>query len=214
MQTYAITFTTATPGFDDAQVLIITDWCRRNSDACFLVEEQAATRHLHAAFRCKQKSTHQVSRKLETLYKKMELPWVTKISCKVKRMCELIGWFHYLKKDLGDNEPLLLTGWQMTWITKQCQENVKKIPHKTLLKNDYQLSTKTSTAMVIQYASAHNMLLCDKFSFADVLAAMAADSYTFESVRVKWLFCQVMARQGHPRYMKAHVLNELSFIEG
>jgi len=214
MNTYAITFTTTSPGFDTPQIEIITKWCRRNSDACFLVEEQAATRHLHAAFRCTQKSTNQVSKKCETLYKSMDLPWVVNTSVKVKKMRELIGWFHYLKKDLGTRTPLLLTGWQMTWITKQCQDNVKKIPHKTLLKHDYQMTTKNSTSMVIEYASAHNMMLCDKFSFADVLTAMATECYTFEGVRIKWLFCQVMARMDQPRFMKSFILGELNFIEG
>jgi len=209
---YAITFTTSTPGFDDEQVQAIRLWCKNNSDACMLVEETAATRHLHAAFRCTQKTTVQVSRKLARLYESLNLPWVPKVSCKVRKMTKLIGWFHYLKKDLGDAEPLLLTGWKMTWITEQCAANLKLIPRKVLLKKDYQVTTKTGTALVIEYASRNNLPLCDKYTFADVITAMAADSYTFEGVKVKWLFCQVMARCGETRFMKDFILSELQFL--
>ncbi len=209
---YAITFTTRTPGFDDSEVAAIRDWCKNNSDACMLVEEVAATRHLHAAFRCTQKTTVQVSRKLSRLYDSLNILWVPKVSCKVRKMTELIGWFHYLKKDLGDAAPLLLTGWKMTWITEQCAANVKKIPRKMLLKHDYQVTSRNGTALVIEYAAANNYPLCDKYSFADVIAQMTADSYTFESVKIKWLFCQVMARCGHTRFTKDFVLSELQFL--
>ncbi len=209
---YALTLTTSSPGFDDDEVFAIRDWCKHNSDACFLVEEVSSHRHLHAAFRCTQKTTVQVTRKLAKLYEKLNLPWVAKVSCKVRRATVLVGWFHYLRKEMKKDEPLLLTGWKMTWIAEQCAANLKKIPHKVLLKHDYQVSTKNGTAMVIEYAKRKNLPLCDKYTFADVLTDMAADSYTFESVRIKWLFCQVMARCGERKYMKSHILNELSFI--
>ncbi len=211
--TYAITFTTSSPGFDAHETRTILEWCRHNSDACMLVEEVAATRHLHAAFRCTQKTTVQVTRMICTLYERMKLPWVPKVSVRVRKMTELVGWFHYLKKDLGDKQPLLLTGWKMTWITEQCLENLKKIPHKMLLKQDYQVTSKTGVAIVIEYAKRNNLPLCDKFTFADCITDMAKECYTFDSVRVKWLFCQVMARCGHPRFMKSHILNELAFLD-
>lgn len=210
---YTFTATTVSPGFDDDQVASIANWARLQSDSCYLVEETTNTRHLHGVFRVTQKSTNQVTRKFKTLYSTLDLPWVEHVSVKVKKTTELVGWFHYLRKSQGNRKPLVLTGWSATWITEQCAANVKKIPKKLLLKGDYQVNSKTGTAIVIEYGSVHNLPLCDKFSFADVLTAMAADKYTFDTVRIKWLFCQVMARCGHPRFMKLMVLGELQFID-
>ncbi len=204
--------TTSTPGFDDAQVKSICDWARLQSDSCMIVEETTTHRHLHGVFRVPQKQTGQVTRKFRTLYAKLELPWVPNVSVKVKKTTELVGWFHYMLKDQS-GPPLVLTGWTMTWITEQCQAAVKKIPRKILTKDQVVLSTRDAVPLIIAFAQANNLPLCDKHAFIEVVLAMEAEKYNFQNIKRKGVFAETMTRMGHPRYSRSLWEQELSFLE-
>ena len=205
------TATTSTPGFDDAQVQAICDWARLSSDSCMVVEETTSHRHLHGVFRVTQKQTGQVTRKFKTLYDKLQLPWVANVSVKVKKTTELIGWFHYMLKD-QTGPPLVLTGWKMTWITAQCLAAVKKIPKKILTKDQVVLSSRDAVPLIIAFASANSMPLCDKNAFIEVCLAMEADKYNFQNIKRKAVFCETMTRMGHPRFSRSMWEQELDFL--
>ncbi len=208
---YTFTATTSAPGFDDDQVIQICDWARLRSDSCMIVEETTTHRHLHGVFRVTQKQTGQVTLLFERLYKKMELPWVRGVSVKVKKTVELIGWFHYMLKD-QTGPPLVLTGWQMTWIQEQCAAAVKKIPHKVLEHEQVVLSTRTAVPLIIAFAKANNLMLCDKCSFIEVVLAMEADKYNFQNIKKKSVFCECMTRCGQPSYSRSNWELELNFL--
>ena len=208
---FTFTATTTSPGFDDDQVMAICDWARLRSDTCMIVEETTTHRHLHGIFRLKQKQTNQVTRLFETLYKKLDLPWVKGISVSVKKTTEMVGWFHYMLKD-QTGPPLVLTGWTMTWITEQCQAAVKKIPRKILEKDQVVLSARTAVPMIIAFANAQNLLLCDMHSFIEVVLAMEADKYNFQLIKKKTVFCETMTRVGHPRFSRRAWEQELEFL--
>jgi len=208
---YTFTATTSSPGFDDAQIQEICDWARRASDSCMIVEETTTHRHLHGVFRVSQKSTTQVTRKFKTLYAKMELQWVAGVSVKVKKTTELIGWFHYMLKD-QTGPPLVLTGWQMSWIQEQCLAAVKKIPRKILEKDQVVLSTRTAVPLIIAFASANVMPLCDKHSFIEVVLAMESDKYNFQNLKKKAVFCETMSRMGQLQFSRSMWEQELDFL--
>jgi len=205
------TATTSSPGFDDDQVIEICDWARRHSDSCMVVEETTTHRHLHGVFRVTQKQTGQVTERFKTLYKSMGMPWVVGVSVKVKKTTELIGWFHYMLKD-QTGPPLVLTGWKMTWITAQCQAAVKKIPNKILVEGQVVLSVRTAVPLIIAFAKANNLPLCDMSSFIEVCLAMEADKYNFQLLKRKAVFCETMTRCGRPSYSRSMWEGELSFI--
>ncbi len=208
---FTFTATTTSPGFDDDQVHAIVRWARLMSDSCMIVEETTTHRHLHGVFRVPQKQTGQVTRKFHTLYSKLGLEWVTGVSVKVKKTTELIGWFHYMLKD-QTGPPLCLTGWSMQWITEQCQAAVKKIPRKILEKDQVVLSSRTAVPLIIAFAAAQNLMLCDKGSFIEVVVAMQADKYNFQNIKKKGVFEETMAQCGQLHYARQSWENELQFL--
>ncbi len=206
---FTFTATTTSPGFNDEQVLAICEWAKSRSDSCCVVEETSTHRHLHGVFRVKQKQTGQVTRMFATLYKKMDLPWVPTVSVKVKKTTELIGWFHYILKQ---NKPLVLTGWKMTWITEQCQANVKLIPRRILRKGRPMLQPDTVVATILAFMDAHNMPIMDKSSFIAVVTTMQKDQYNFMKVRKPLVYEAVMAELGILDVAAAAWENELQFL--
>ncbi len=176
-----------------------------------IVEETTTHRHLHGVFRVPQKQAGQVTQRFKTLYKRLDLPWVPNVSVKVKKTVELIGWFHYMLKD-QTGPPLVLTGWRMTWITEQMQAAVKKIPRKVLEQDQVMLSSRTVIPLIIEFAKAHALPLCDKCSFIEVVLAMEADKYSFQLVRKKTVFCEVMSRCGRSSFSRDAWDQELNFL--
>lgn len=203
---YWITLTSS-QGFCDAQEDQVVQWHRRNSEKVFLVSEfhESGEKHFHSVLACfKPKIAGKVTEKLVRLYRSMEIDVVTGVTIKVKRVNDFVGILHYLCKDLvGD--PLLLIGWRMSWIKAQCLANVKKMPHKVLLKNKKLVTVRTAVDLVVQFASAGGYPLTGVDSFATVTGAMVVDGFRFGNVRLKPVFCQVMAVVGSPSYWREHV---------
>ncbi len=213
---WMLTLTSST-GFDDSQEDAVIQWHKRKSEMCLLVRElhDDGRRHYHSLIACsKPKNQPGVVRALETLYKQLNLDFVPHVSVKVKKMTDKIGAFYYLIKDLkNDDRPLYTYGWRFTWIKEQCLANLKKMPHRMLCTDTVQLTKRTSTRMVIEYAHRSGMPLTGKLSFANVIACMAEDKYQFEGTNMKYLYAQVLAQSGHQSAMRNLVLNELHFLD-
>lgn len=203
-------------GFTTEEIARVKAWHQHHTEECVLVTElcDSGKVHLHSVITCSQKQTVQVTRKIKTLFDSLNLDWTPFVTCKVKRVTQLTGLFHYLLKDLGDKPPILLKGWTRSWIDQQCKDNLKKIPRKMLLKNEYHVTVKTGVPLMLEFAKRTAMPLVDKHSFIEVAMAMQVEGFCFDNVKPKWLFGQVMIRCGVPRYQRSVWENELQFIEG
>ncbi len=210
---YMITLTNKS-GFTPEDIAEVRLWHKNNSEECLLVTElhDSGLTHLHSVITCYQKTAVQITRKLKTLWSSLKFDWTPRISAQVKRVSELIGAFHYLLKDLDGKKPLLLTGWEMSWIEQQCKENLKKVPHSILLKDEYFISKKTGLSLVLQFAKRTAMPLCDKETLKHVIIAMMRDGYQFDNCSLKFLLAQVMVRCGADQYASNLLDNEWQFM--
>ncbi len=204
-------------GFTYEEITEVKQWHKNNSESCMLTKElhESGKTHLHSVITCTQKTAQQVTRKIKTLYGKLNLDWEPRVSCVTKRAVVPIGAIAYIMKDLAEGEaPLLLQGWQMTWIQSELKANLKKLPRKVLMRDEYFVTTKNGCPLVIEYAKRTAMPLLDKFTFKAVVKSMMAESYSFDNCKIKYLFVQVMARMGYLGYADSLLDSELQFIDG
>ena len=202
---YFITFTTSCSEWPEDVNDRLIGWHVAKCDQALLVAEGGPDEdkhlHFHSVATFKARAAKNVTEQVKTLYKKMGLP-VTGRSIQVKKVTDLVGIWHYHLKELGDRKPLLLKGWKMSFIKESCLANLKKIPHKVLLKNKYMLNAKIATALMVEYAAAKSLVISGKESFTTVVCEMAKEGYQFESVKIKWLYTQVMSLMGDERPMR------------
>ncbi len=199
MYPYLLTLTSS-DGFSSVQEGQILHWCRTHTDKCMLVRElhDSGKAHYHALVCTDTKLAQGVTRKLETLYRLMNIEFTPCVSINVKKVTDLVGAMHYLSKDIPVSEnPLLCTGWRYSWIKSECLGNIKKIPHCVLKKDQYMVQNSSSVQLIIRYANAGGFPLCGKQSFITVTTEMQGVGYQFEKIKPKWLYAQVMAMVGH-----------------
>jgi len=212
---FCITFTTGGE-FPPAWEAALAAWHVKKCDQALVVREGGPEEeehlHYHSVGTFKTSKASNIKSMCETLYKKHDVAY-DKPSVVVKTTTDLIGMFHYLLKDQVDDQPVLLLGWKMSWIKEQCLSNLKKIPHKVLMKNKYVLKTSTATAVVMEYAKRKSLILTGKDSFATLVCEMARDGYQFEAVKLKWLYCQCMSLTGDDHAMRSLIMNELHFLD-
>lgn len=199
----AFTFTFTAPAcFTPAQEDQIVQWHRRRASFCLLTKElhEDGSPHYHSVIAAAApKDTGSWTKAVVTLYKHMDIEYVPRVSCFVKKQTDRVGWFHYLMKEVThDNPYLLLMGWRMSWIKKKMIDGVKKIPRKMLTKAVCVLNKSTSSVTVVKYASAASMPLTGKESFIQVWDAMEADNYVF-GYCPKNVYREVMAIVGNTR---------------
>ncbi len=200
---FFITFTAVSEysdGFEDA----LKSWHSKKCDQVLLVREGGVgDQHLHyhsvGTFRAKQAVG--VTRQCETFYKKQNMQWTKGVSVKVKAVSDLIGLFWYLTKDFltEDNpDPLLTKGWKMSWIKQKCLDNLKKMPHKMLLKDQYSLTPKTATNMILEYSRRKSLPITGKESFKSVLKSMIKDHYRVNAIwpKITIIYAEVMIECG------------------
>lgn len=211
---YFVTLT-AKSGFTASEIKPIVGWHKHNSSTTLLVKELTSKGfiHLHSIITTTCKTTNQITRKLQYLWKTQNME-LSKASIKVKKCTHFLGMFHYLTKDLAsDGSVLYIKGWKMSWIQEQVKDSLKSMPKKMLLKGDYCVTLKNGTALLVEYAERTAMPLVDKFSFARLVSQMASEGYTFDNCKLKFLFTQVMARKGDRKWMECLVLNELQYLD-
>ncbi len=215
MPPYSITLTSAN-GFCEEAVRTFREWFRSRCDKCLLVRERHASGaiHLHAGATLQDKQTAQVTRKLRTVYNHLNIDIVPGVSIMVKRTSDQIGWFHYLTKDLQQNDhAVLVKGWKMTWIQEQCLANLKKIPYKMLAGDDYSMRMDTATGLVLEYSKRKGLPISGKASFTDCLCHMSADGYQFHRLKLKFLYGHVLSRLGYSSAMRSLIENEIMFLD-
>ncbi len=196
---FCLTLTSADDFTADQQDMII-DWHRKHAEYCLLVREYHADgrKHYHSLLAVKKpKNANGVTRKLETLWKRLNLPWTKGVSVNVKKMTHMTGQFHYLLKDQAGLKPLLLVGWAYSWIKEQCVNNIKSIPLKLLKGEVYMVQKNTSVELVLKFASASGATVTCKDSFIELMVEMQAKGYQFDNVRKASLYTNVMARLGN-----------------
>lgn len=215
MPGYSITLTT-NRDFLLAEIDLFRQWFANNTDSCLLVQERGThgQLHLHAGTQQTQLQTGQVTRLLTRLYEQHDIPLTKGVSIKVKKTCEMVGWFHYLLKEVTDDQPpILVHGWQLTWIQEQCRDNLKKMPHRMLKGTDYVLNMVIAPNAMIRFADSLGMNLSTKEGFKEVCCRMAEEGYQFQNIKFKILYTELMARYGDYRPMKSLIDNELAFLD-
>ena len=213
MNNYSITVTSS-DGLQPDHLVRFRTWFAQTTDSCLVVTERHASGklHLHAGTRQRQKTPNEITRMLVRICESLNILVVKGITIKVKRTTNLIGWFHYLTKDLGDADPLLVQGWQLTWIQQQCRENMKKMPHKMIKGDDFTMNMVTAPNLVIQYAKRHGLAPPDtKDSFATVICLMAKDGYQIHSLKLRILYCEIAARFDSMAPLRSLIEHELEF---
>ncbi len=197
---YYLTWT-AVDEFSENWESELASWHNKKCDMFLLVREGGPGLpehlHYHSIGTFRPKTAGGVTRNAETFYKSQKMECGKK-TVDVKSVKEMIGLFHYLTKDL-EGPPLGLKGWKMSWIKKQCLNNLKKMPHKMLLKNQYMLSKKTAVNIIIEYAKIKSLPLVDKNSFRDCLKAMGKDHYRVTGIwgQITVICAEVLLECGH-----------------
>lgn len=194
---YCLTWTSALD-FTPEQESAVVDWHRR-SEYCMLVREYHGDgrKHYHSLIAVKTpKTAGAVTKNVERFYGRVGLQWVKNISFKAKKMTCFSGQFHYLIKDLKGAKPLLLIGWQYTWIKDCCKKTLKTVPNKIMKGDVYMLQKATAVNMVLKYAAAAGVRITCKETFIDVCLDMQADHYQFDNIKKKDLLTNVMSRVG------------------
>lgn len=198
------------------EIMGLAQWFARNCDSALVVEERGANGklHLHATTQQKQKSTNQCTRMMKSCYEQLRIPWTDRVSCRIKKTTDQIGSFHYLTKDLIEGqEPILIFGWEMTWIQEQCRDNLKKIPHKMVRGDDYVVNMVIAPNLLCSYAKRSGICMAGKEGFKEVVCRMASEGYQFHNVKWRILYCEIMARCGDTKPMRSLIDNELQFLE-
>lgn len=214
LKCYMLTLTTA-QGFTPEDIAQVKAWHKNNSECCVLTKElhESGKIHLHSVITCPQKDARQVTRKIQTLYKKLGLDWESRVSCVTKKAVVPIGALAYILKELPEGDsPVLIQGWKMTWIQSEIKANLKKLPRKLLLKIDYHVTSKTGTSLLIEYAKRTAMPVVCKITFKQIVSLMMSEGYNFDNVKMKYLFVQVMARSGNRSFAESLIDAELQFI--
>lgn len=205
---------TCTDGFQPEHLAAFKKWFSDNTDSCLVVTELHATGklHLHAGTKQKHKTAGELTRRWTKLYETLNIPCVKGVSIHIRKTTDLVGWFHYLTKDL-EGPPLYVQGWQMTWIQQQCKDNLKKMPHKLIKGSDHTMNMVTATNLVIAYAKNADLPLSGKDSFKTVICCMAKDGYQLHNLKFKILYSQIMARFDDFRPLKSLLDMELDFLD-
>ncbi len=163
----------------------LCDWHSKKCDTALVVSEggpgEVEHLHYHSLGVFRDGRANGIKRQCDTLYKKLNME-MGKNTVKVKSVPEIVGLFHYLTKDLKDDPPLMIKGWRMSWIKAQCLANLKKMPHKMLLQDQYTLTPKTAVNIIIQYAKRKGLVLVDRLSFRDCLKSMVRDHYRVNGI--------------------------------
>ncbi len=211
---YAVTISPK-DDYDEKDQKVIIEWHSRFEQVLLVseVRPQDGVKHYHSLVVSQVRKAQALTRQLERLYSKSAMEFVKGVTFKVKSCKEPVGWFQYLMKDLKDDKPLGLKGFKMSWIKDLVLANLKKMPHRLLLKDAYMVSPKTATRVILEFAKRKSLIVNDKFSFADVVGAMMAEGYQFDSVRFKWAYAQCMAQVGDVSRATAVVLAELHFVD-
>ncbi len=208
---------TSPQGWTAAQVDQVLQWHRRKCENCLLVAElhQSGETHYHSSIIVlKPKATHGVTRQLDTLYKQMGIPVINRVTHVVKSTSDQVGLFHYLTKQLkAGKEPLLLMGWQFSWIKKQCISNVKKIPRKMLMDGRIVLNAANAIPYCLNFAEAAGIGITGRDSFKTVVKLMVKDGYSFDNTKLAWLYSQLLCICGDDRALDQQIDNQLSFLD-
>lgn len=207
---YFITFTSPN-GFSEAQEDQIVQFHKRKCENCLLVTERHADgrKHYHSSILVmKPKTTNGMTRQVANLYKAMEIEVVGRVTFQVKKVSDQVGSFWYLLKEQEDDQlPLLLMGWKMEWIKEQCKSNIKKIPRRMLMKDRVVLNSSNSIPYCLRFAEAAGMGITGKESFKNLVKLMVKDSYSFDNVKIPWLYSQLMCIAGDDRALDTHLDN-------
>ncbi len=212
---YMLIFTSAND-FNEAQEDQIVQWHRRRCENALLVRElhTDGRKHYHSTILVlKPKTSGGVSRQLATLYKSMGIDVVARVTYQVKSTSDQIGSFHYLLKDQADREPLLIMGWQLTWIKAQCVSNVKKIPRKMLMQDRVVLNAANAIPYCLKFAEAAGVGITGKESFKTLVRLMVKDGYSFDKCNLPWLYAQLMCIAGDDRVLDQHIDGLLQFLD-
>ncbi len=196
MPQYSITLVRRV-GFREDSIETVSAWFNKHSEECLLVKEphKDGRLHLHAACTLSLKSTNQVTRKLETLFKNNKWDLGPR-DIRVKRTVNEVGWFHYLCKANDSCDYVLLKGWTDTWIQQQMRESVKSIPRRIISKDYFVVSKHECVARILHYCDAHNIKLIRKTDFIQVIGLMRKSKYLFHGVRWSSVYPEVMAILG------------------
>ncbi len=195
------------------QLAGLTSWHKLRTP-CLLVREfrSDGVAHFHSVFGSKVKKANTVTLNLRRLFLSLHIPVQVGVTIKVKRAPHLVGMFHYLTKDLGDEKPLVLTGWKMSWIKQQCIDNVKNIPNKMLVKDDHFLKMRTAPGRILAYAKAKGFPIVDKDSYLRLCDQMLIDGFCFDLLKLDMIYGRVMGRLGDARAFHSHHEGKLAFM--
>ncbi len=204
---------TSSEGFTDDQCIAVVAYHQLDPFVnCLLVKElhQSGLPHFHAVVDIKLQKANGLTLRYERLYKKLSIPLTKCISIRVKRCVDKIGAFHYLMKELSDtDDPLVLKGWERTWIQDEIRNGLKHMPYKVLLRGTYRVTKSNGTDICLKYADLHNMSILGKDDFADLIAAMVRDKYRFASASLKVIYVELLCELGRPGPLHSLVANEI-----
>ncbi len=128
--------------------------------------------------------TSNVTERMRRMYIKLGIEFVRGVSVRVAKVVDMSGAILYASKELGDKgKQVLLQGWESSWILEQVQENVKKIPFKTLKGKGIRMTQSTAGALIFEYAKARNYYVTDQETYREICVMMAKDGYLFGNLR-------------------------------
>ncbi len=200
--------------FSEPHRELIFTWFSKH-DQVLGYTEVASRKHLHVLFSSPIKKTFNVTRQLTKLFETNNIPHTEHVTINVRKSNIPIGYFHYLTSDLKDSngKQCMIKGWKLTWIQKQCRDNLKLVPKKLLSKDTRVVNNVDGPSLIRRYAEMHHMPLRDKRTFIEVVVRMGGDKYRFHTCKKKDLLADTLAECGHDRCSRLVWESEFHFIE-
>lgn len=175
---------------------------------------QSGETHFHGVMDVKAKQASTLTKRYQRFYAANDLQWNVKVSVKVKTVTDKLGALYYCMKELTDeDEPLVLKGWKRTWLQEQFRAGIKHVPYKQLLKDCYFVNKRNGCEIVILFAERHNMVIFNKESYGEVVAAMAKDKYRFAASSHRHIYTELRAMTGDRHAIMSLVSGDLFNIE-
>jgi len=216
MPQYKITLT-ARGGLSEENIAGLVKYFREKCTHAYIVNEfgeSGGNSHLEGIVELAAKKTSNLTRSIKTLYEKMGIEVVPRVTIVVKTVTHLGGAMSYASKELREKGELaLLLGWEQTWIQKKIDAVVANKAPKTLLSLGHWVSKRLGPAEIYTWCKAHNCEIHNKQEYREVIVRMGNEQYMFDKGMHKCTLANVMALFGDGSGLGKIVDEECFFLQ-
>ncbi len=213
---YKVTLT-ASGGLSADNIDTLVKYFTAKCSNAYLVNEfgeSGSNSHLEGVIELKEKKTGNVTRGIASVYKKMDIEVLPRITIVVKSVCHLAGALQYASKELKDQGNVsLLLGWEKTWIQRKVESFVSTKAPTTLLSMGTWVSKRLAPAIIYTWCKAHNCEIRSLSDYRAVCVSMGEEGFMFDKGVHKVTVANVMALFGSGEGHGKVIDDECRFLE-